>query len=417
MPTEKEWAIIFLVQIRNQTDLNYFIPLLEDLKNTTLRDEIEIILCLNFKSTFRSSFIPPDSEVSSHSSSQQHVTTGIFQLKTSAGEVNKNELVLLDELVHFDITSSYDIGKLFIRESGIRDRAKRHMLFTWDHGNGYSIFKKNNNESNSRLTLQKLNRAIEIGFQGKKSIDLMVMMNCWMQLIDTSFALKNNVEYLVAPQDHIKLDTYNARIIIEKIVQLPTIDSKQLSSIIVNSIKSKENSKIRTVSISAFKLTGMDTLFDLLDTLAIAVKKELEIDDNDQGLNKDKFLELRYQFGLTHVLDTGNKFIDFLSLIRNLIVVLRPVEIRICEEIIDLYTKLSIEFYTNHLNNNRNEWDRPYGMNICSPFTILPHEKSRDGFELEKVENLKDTAFSQTAWGRLMKSLRMFDFYHISGQL
>lgn len=416
MSTEKEWTVLFLVQIRNTEDHDCFIPILNELRSTSLGEQIEIILCISFKTDFRSSFIAPDQWNISNSALRKQ-TSCIFRLVPISNSLGGNELELIKKFKAFDITSYYDVGKLFIQKMKNRFPSKKHMLFTWDHGNGYAMFKKHKSGHNSRLTMRMLNRAIEIGLQGTKRMDLVIMMNCWMQLIDTTYALKYSVGHLVAFQDPIDLDIYNMGTVIKKMVQTPGISAKNLSREFVQAIKLMVQQNEKKVAVSAFDLTVLGDFFDQLDYLSMCLKKEIEIEISAENVNKDKLKAINDQFALSHVLDTGKRYIDFYSLICNLKTKLQANEAAICQELLDRYIKMLSGFYTNHPKKDKNDWDKPHGMNICSPFTILSNEKSRDGFELEKVENIKATEFSQTAWGRLKIILSRLDFKLITGQL
>lgn len=416
MPTEKEWTVLFLVQIRNTEDHDCFIPILNELKSIPTGGRIEIILCISFEPSFRSSFISPDQSDMRYSSLRSQ-TTCIFRLASTSTNFQGNDLELLEEFEAFDITSSYDVGKLFIRKMKNRFPAKRHMLFTWDHGNGYAMFKTHWTGYNSRLTMRKLNRAIEIGLQGNKRMDLVIMMNCWMQLIDTTYALKWSVAHLVAFQDPVDLDIYNMGTLIKKMVQTPDISANSLSQEFVQSIKQIVERNEKEVAVSAFNLTVLSDFFDQLDCLAMGLKKEMGIEISTQKVNKNKLKAISDLFALSHVLDTGKKYIDFYSLISNLKTKLQPNHAAICQVLLNKYDEILSDFYTNHPKKDKNEWDKPHGMNICSPFTILSQKKSRDGFELEKVENVKATEFSQTAWGRLKVILSQLHFKLITGEL
>ncbi|WP_420581582.1 clostripain-related cysteine peptidase [Reichenbachiella sp.] len=414
MPTEKEWAILFLVQIRNTEDHDCFLPILNDLKNIPLGEQSEVILCINFKPIFRSSFITLNPSSVSYSGLRKQ-SNCIFRLVLNSSPLQVSDLELIEEFEDFDITSSHDVGKLFIRKMKNRFPAKRHMLFTWDHGNGYSMFKTHQSGYNSRLTMRKLNRAIEIGLQGKKRMDVVIMMNCWMQLIDTIYALKYSVAHLVAFQDPVDMNIHSIGNVIKKMIQMPEVSSKNLSRGFVEATKNFANHNHKKVSVSAFDLTLLGDFFDQLDCLSMALKKEIEI--NAENTNKDRLIAISDAFALSHVLDTGKRYIDFFSLITNLKTTLQTKEALICNGLLFRYDKMLSSYYTNYPKKDKNDWDKPHGMNICSPFTILPQIKSRDWFELERVENIKATEFSHTAWGRLSRILSLLDFKLMTGQL
>src|SRR6266542_1097536 len=106
------------------------------------------------------------------------------------------------------------------------------MLFTWDHGCAFGIFdpEEYDNEkarpiksapSTDMLMIKELRNAIEGSFE---NVQMLVMMNCWMQSIETNYELKGCVDVLVGPETSIDWLGYNYISIVEKLRE----DSKNL---------------------------------------------------------------------------------------------------------------------------------------------------------------------------------------------
>ena len=175
--------------------------------------------------------------------------------------------------------------------------SERFLLFTWDHGFGFGIFKANplerrfpdtnpfggrtfGNDSNrfvpaaqntndfvvinnnyalqgqgpvnrdfrqvrgvqkrnvktSMLTNDELRNTIKY-YTAAPKVDLLVMMNCGMQMIETGYALHDVVEYLVAPETCIFWAGYDYGKIINKLCTSPDIDTDALGVFVLDTIK------------------------------------------------------------------------------------------------------------------------------------------------------------------------------------
>ncbi|MBE7169540.1 MAG: hypothetical protein INR73_03075 [Williamsia sp.] len=176
--------------------------------------------------------------------------------------------------------------------------SQRFLLFTWDHGSGFGIFKTNPaersllekeaflnfemevmQEGNSRspvipeaaiefdiidnhsteeepgspvqgkkgeagkkiktsmLTNDELRNTILYDTQARK-VDLLIMMNCAMQMIETGYALQDAVEYLVAPETCIFWAGYDYKSIISKLCIAPDIETEALGKYAIDTIES-----------------------------------------------------------------------------------------------------------------------------------------------------------------------------------
>src|SRR5215831_3571463 len=112
------------------------------------------------------------------------------------------------------------------------------MLFTWDHGCAFGIFDPIQYEiptarpiksfpGTDMLMIRELANAIK---HSLVKVDILVMMNCWMQSIETNDQLKDCVEVLVAPETSIDWLGYDYISIINTLID----DSAKAKAITLN---------------------------------------------------------------------------------------------------------------------------------------------------------------------------------------
>ncbi|HXL57075.1 MAG TPA: clostripain-related cysteine peptidase, partial [Chitinophagaceae bacterium] len=100
------------------------------------------------------------------------------------------------------------------------------MLFTWDHGSAFGVFNSEeldfvkappvkSEPKTDMLMISELSDAIRNSF-GK--VEMLIMMNCWMQSIETNAQLKGCVDVLVGAETTIDWLGYNYIKIINKLV-------------------------------------------------------------------------------------------------------------------------------------------------------------------------------------------------------
>jgi hypothetical protein len=85
------------------------------------------------------------------------------------------------------------------------------------------------------LTNDELNNAL-LDESGSKKVDLLIMMNCAMQMIETGYALHETVEYLVAPETCIFWAGYDYLSIINKLCEQPEISTEELGKYAVDTL-------------------------------------------------------------------------------------------------------------------------------------------------------------------------------------
>ncbi len=108
------------------------------------------------------------------------------------------------------------------------------MLLTWGHGSVYSIFKAQPSASVpfNFLSADEISNCFANGLGCK--VELLVMMNCWMQNIHTCAALKDSVNFLVAAQGMIMEFIYDYAGLLHA---LPGADAPALCQNIKNNLR------------------------------------------------------------------------------------------------------------------------------------------------------------------------------------
>jgi hypothetical protein len=154
-----------------------------------------------------------------------------------------------------------------------KDEDPNVMLFTWDHGCAFGIFDSEEYDidtarpiksapSTDMLMIKELAPAIQNSF-GK--VQLLVMMNCWMQSIETNdqLAIKNDkgegiVDILIAPETSIDWLGYNYISIINELIDKYANDNPDLNSLAAFIIESTKEMYKRIDGTSAIKLDELD---------------------------------------------------------------------------------------------------------------------------------------------------------------
>jgi hypothetical protein len=140
------------------------------------------------------------------------------------------------------------------------------------------------------LTPEEISTAITNSFS--KKIDILIMMNCWMQSVETCYALEESVETLIAATSTLDFIGYDYIDFIGKIVSDPDIKPYDLSKRIVTNIEGKYkklNTEIafKEIAVSAIRLSRIRDLKEIADnfstSLDAAVKTNLPWVNKERG--------------------------------------------------------------------------------------------------------------------------------------
>lgn len=271
------WTIIFFIHEVSEYR-NYVDELFAELLSIPLEGHVKIVLLYD--------------ELLDGSTSIRNPK--LYEIDQSTG---RNTLKVVKEFKEFNMSDGADWAKILtaIKASYL---AKRYMLFTWGHGYQFGIAKNaspdaakllslNQDEDQffeivsntqspyknakaestfNKLSLKKgvqlhLNQfqpsgvikakeelrilwmyemaaALQKSF-GERKIDLLLMMNCYMQVFDNGYELRKQVEYLIAPETAMKFDGYPYSAIVSTLNEEPEISNARLSKRIIREYVNK----------------------------------------------------------------------------------------------------------------------------------------------------------------------------------
>jgi hypothetical protein len=217
----------------------------------------------------------------------------------------------------------------------------------------------------SMLTNDELRNIIKLNLKDGK-VDLLIMMNCMMQMIETGYALHDVVEYLVAPETCIFWAGYDYIEIINRLCTNPEIETEAIARHAIDTIENYYQhtpfkKDFNDLVISLVKPGESPEVKKAIDKIASELCDDLKATENDikdtRGSCKD--LSEKYVEG------TPYHYVDFANYIFSLS---RKLE----EEDIDINKlKKIIDKYVIHIlkgNNYRKSHDK--GIGEINGFTI-----------------------------------------------
>jgi len=135
-------------------------------------------------------------------------------------------------------------------------------------------------ESTDILTNEELSRAIISGFKGQK-VDILVMVNCFMQMVETGYSLKNCVDYLVACETGFWAYGFDYQSIFLQLNQDPDTDTKFIGKLFVDTIENtyrriNELKLLNSVVVSTCNLKYADLVSDYINEFVRLVNSNIQ---------------------------------------------------------------------------------------------------------------------------------------------
>lgn len=398
---KKAWTVFFLVKSVDQETMKFLIGMLKTLTGVAFGEEIAVVFCINFKKSHMEALMSLDEELVTEASGNDYTTRFFRFIPARSG--SGNTLDPLGEEYQFNVTEETDLYKFFREKIVMTYSAHRYLLFTWDHGNGFGIFGGAPQDQREVkvitsdtpvpvLTMDELALALSWSF-GQTKINVIVMMNCLMQVTDTAYALRNQAKYLIAPESLMDFGAYDYNAIFSHLAANPCINSRKLSSFIVNSFKKNTDPDrysfyrvLSGLSISACRLKFVDELVITLDMLARKWLERLpEILARSGG---NPFLDAR-------LVDESSKLYDLYSLLIRLSAIANKEEQVLIQHLLMIRSKLLHRTYKGRLFNLPEQGPlhkTQYGISV----SLKTPGQSEGGV----------TSFqSQTAWGHFVAAL------------
>jgi Clostripain family len=248
----RRWTIIYMIRT-DQGLWNQTKEMMDNLLTLKINPKTALIICLSAEIQYLKQIdsgldFPPKEDITK-------VTTVFYSMELLEHPVNgqMSKFKLLKKNSNFNIRNPRHIEKYFSDIILTGYRAVKYLLFTWGHGAAYGLFPRGNIPKSKlgkpvrpikwdMLSISGLANAIKstFGNQRDQKINLVIMMNCFMQLFDTGLSLSNaGVDYLVASENTESAVGYNYLQIFDQLFNHPEMDSRELATLAVYSLDMK----------------------------------------------------------------------------------------------------------------------------------------------------------------------------------
>ncbi|HEY0609272.1 MAG TPA: clostripain-related cysteine peptidase [Chitinophaga sp.] len=324
---KKKWTVIYLIRSVERINAHHIKKMFDQILEDEIPDDVSVIICLN---SFISAITTLDIAYTPPAVFGPDDTTTCFYSvvpATAPAENKKSKMKLLVEERTFRIKEPADVSRYFKEKVLAYHAADKYLLFTWDHGAAFGVFvdgpmprvvnasldndifidhkfrdkiKKDQLgeaaflQSDVKTALQELTTtefdmlsmdelrdAIECAFPEKK-VDVLIMLNCWMQFFDTGLTLYRHVDYLVAAETTMAFSGYNYRAIFRLLYSRPDISPQSLADFAVTSFKEKAAADPQTperdTALFANALAYYPRLAELIDDISLALIPLLKTD-------------------------------------------------------------------------------------------------------------------------------------------
>jgi hypothetical protein len=395
------------------------INILDQLMTLRFPDEVAMVLGISFNRKNLLALLRQNPRLIRPDGANASFTTMFFKITTIEGG-HRNEISIIHKKTGFNLASESDISGFFRQRILRHFKARRYLLFTWDHGNGHEIFDTanqrphglesnkivNSNPETPVLTMDELSRAIRWSL-GPRKIHLLIMMNCNMQVFDTGYALRKNVKYLIAPQTTIGVLDYYYQHIFSHLAKKPHISPRALADYVIKSFREnvEDYGYAKNVVLSACRLKHVQEVARGMNKLATKYIAQLEVDRS--GANR-----FRAAFQKTSDVDSGLNLKDLYSFLIALATDKKAAdaeETRLLNELLNLERKIVFRKYTGP------EVERSYhGLSIITPFEdkkIATAGIRRVASPEDPVQQFfkKSIFLRRSKWGEFMKMLKKID--------
>jgi len=275
-----KWTVIYLI---NCTDEQAQMTALEDMFAQIFKyripAEVAVVICMNITVKYMPS-IDPKYKIRQgvNPISSTTVFYKVSALKNPNGNVYNELVSIADENPQFNYTK--ENVQTYFEDIVIKKgySGESNMLLTWGHGASFGLFLgsglPDGDEKFDMLSIDDLKDAILASFGNNKQqkINLVVMMNCFMQFFDTCFALRqSNVDFLVASASGAYFSGYNYAVIFSTLFNNPNIQPEALAILATNSI----DHSMQDATFFTSNLSFCEKMADSMGRLGEALRKEL----------------------------------------------------------------------------------------------------------------------------------------------
>lgn len=257
------------------------------------------------------------------------------------------------------------------------------------------------------LTMEELSASIQAGFNRK--VDVMIMVNCNMQMIETGYSLRENVDYLVGSESLFWVYGINYREVLWQLDNLYRLKPASIAALCIKSLRSRYEridklQNLNDVSFSAIDLKKMIPVYEKLDELAAILIEDIKNTRTKlKAINKARRAGVDLsQFNLTKAEKDGYEplfFYDLLWFLKNI----GDHDERV-KEIDSLFKKAILNRHVgSDFKKNGNELVS--GLSVYLPLTKEDFEMQYfDLFYKKKAKFRID--FADTKWGELLLTIK-----------
>jgi hypothetical protein len=169
--------------------------------------------------------------------------------------------------------------------------ADKYALILWDHGGGaIGGFGQDENHDKDRLTLPELKQALQDAYNATGQIlELISFDACLMATVEVAYNVSPYGRYLVASEEIEPSHGWNYEVILQAIVNNPSIDGASLGQIIADGYRAQAEEWGNTmralgrtyegdkkITLSVVDLSKIPFLVDNLDTLSFRIDTDLQ---------------------------------------------------------------------------------------------------------------------------------------------
>jgi Clostripain family len=274
-------------------------------------------------------------------------------------------------------------------------------------GNGRLGASKRKKAHTDMLTMEELSASIKAGFNRK--VDIMIMVNCNMQMIETGYSLRENVDYLVGSESMFWVYGINYREVLWQLDNLYRLKPSSIAALCIKTLESRYEridklEYLNDVSFSAIDLKKMLPVYKKLDELAAIIIEDIKnVRTKLKAITKARRAGVDLsQFNLTKAEKDGYEplfFYDLLWFLKNI----GDYDDRVAE--IESLFKQAV--LNKHIGSDfkKNGNELVSGLSVYLPLTKEDFDTQYfDLFYKKKAKFRID--FADTNWGEFLRTIK-----------
>jgi len=280
---EKEWTFLVFLNADNNLD-RFGVGDVEEMEEVGSSDQVNIVVQFD-----RSQSKP---------CKRLFIKKGSHEVLEDMGEVDMGDINVLQDFFSWGV-ENYP--------------AKKYALVVWNHGSGWNKFPGNtifkgisyDDESGNHITTAQLLAGTEVMKQtlGRK-LDVLAFDACLMQMVEVTYAIKDNVEIMIASEDTEPGEGWAYDKSMAPIVANPTWSPAQVSTSIVDTYDESYNGGSQgnsSTTQSWVRASMSDQLVEALNNLAIELSGNF-VSETKSALRSVQKFYYRANVDLIHLL-------------------------------------------------------------------------------------------------------------------